>query len=213
MEVIAAYINQFWLTVQSGQMPFDYGWIYLILTFLIMIEGPVAILVAAGASSVGLLNPLYVFIAATMGDLIADGLWYALGYYGKIDWVLRRRRWFGVDPSRVDALKTVIDRHFVKIIIFAKISNGMIVPVLIATGVARVAWRRWFPLLLVANLLNGLVMVLLGYYLASSLLKIQEGIQFAGIAFTAIFLLAASIYLRWYLSRTDLLEKLETNRS
>jgi membrane protein DedA with SNARE-associated domain len=209
---IFGFINQFWLALQLGQTPTENIWVYLILVIMVMIEGPVSILLAAGASSIGLLNPLFVFIAATLGDLIADGLWYALGYYGKIDWVLHRRGWFGVEAGKLDILKRVIERHFVKITLFAKITNGLIVPVLIATGVARVGWKRWFPLLLVLNLLNSLIMVLLGYYLASSLIKIQEGFRYAGIAFSVVFLLVGSIYLRHYLSRTDVMEKLEADR-
>ncbi|GIV62727.1 MAG: hypothetical protein KatS3mg045_0066 [Bellilinea sp.] len=203
IEQIIGFGQNFWAALSSGSASSSHLWLYGVITLLVMVEGPISILLAAGASSAGFLNPLPVFIAATVGNLIADALWYSLGYVGKIDWLLRRRGWFGVDAEKLDLFRQVIHQQAVKLLIFAKLTNGLIVPVLIATGLARVPWRKWFPIIFVTNLLTSLVMVVLGYYMASSLLRVQEGLRYAAFAATLFFLLAASFYMRRLLSRKD----------
>ncbi len=203
IEQIIGFGQNFWTALSSGSASSSHLWLYGVITLLVMVEGPISILLAAGASSAGFLNPLPVFIAATVGNLIADALWYSLGYVGKIDWLLRRRGWFGVDAEKLDLFRQVIHQQAVKLLIFAKLTNGLIVPVLIATGLARVPWRKWFPIIFVTNLLTSLVMVVLGYYMASSLLRVQEGLRYAAFAATLFFLLAASFYMRRLLSRKD----------
>lgn len=203
IEQMLGFGQNFWAALSGGSASSAHLWLYVVITLLVMVEGPVSILLAAGASSAGFLNPLPVFMAATLGNLIADTLWYGLGYIGKIDWLLRRRGWFGVEADKLDLIRRVIHQQAVKLLIFAKLTNGLIVPVLIATGLARVPWRKWFPIIFVTNLLTSLVMVALGYYMASSLLHVHEGLRYAAFAATILFLLAASFYMRRLLSRKD----------
>lgn len=203
IEQVLGFGQNFWAALSSGNASSAHLWFYVVITLLVMVEGPISILLAAGASSAGFLEPLPVFVAATLGNVIADVLWYGVGYIGKIDWLLRRRGWFGVDAAKLDLFRQVIHQQAVKLLIFAKLTNGLIVPVLIATGLARVPWRKWLPIIFVTNLLTSLVMVALGYYMASSLLRIQEGLGYAAIAASILFLLAASFYVRRLLSRKD----------
>uniref|UniRef100_A0A7C4PZN7 VTT domain-containing protein n=1 Tax=Bellilinea caldifistulae TaxID=360411 RepID=A0A7C4PZN7_9CHLR len=209
VEQLLGFGQNFWAALSSGSASSAHLWLYAVITLLVMVEGPVSILLAAGASSAGFLNPLPVFIAATLGNLIADTLWYGLGYIGKIDWLLRRRGWFGVNAEKLDLFRQVIHRQAVKLLIFAKLTNGLIVPVLIATGLARVPLRKWFPIIFVTNLLTSLVMVAIGYTMASSLLRVQQGLRYAAFAATLLFLLAASFYVRHLLSRKDVSAMLE----
>ena len=209
IQQVSDMFREFWFALQTPQLVLPHLWLYLTLVVLVMLEGPISILVAAGVASTGFLNPLPVLISATLGNLIADGLWYSLGYYGKIDWVLHRRKWFGVDPQKLEALKAIINRYAVKLLIFAKVTNGLIVPVLISTGVARVSWRRWFPVILVTNILTSIVMVLIGFFMASSLLHVQQGIRYVAVASTLILLFGGYFLIRRLLSRNDLLASLE----
>lgn len=212
VEQIIGFGQNFWAGLSSGSASSVHLWVYVVITLLVIVEGPITILLAAGASSAGFLNPLLVFIVAMLGNLIADTLWYGLGYIGKIDWLLRRRGWFGVNAEKLNLFRQVIHNQAVKLLIFAKLTNGLIVPVLIATGLARVSLRKWLPIIFVTNLLTSLVMVALGYYMASSLLQVQQGLRYAAFAATLLFLLAASYYVRHLLSRKDvttLLDKVE----
>ena len=115
IEQIFAFGQNFWGALSSGSANAAHVWLYVAITLLVMVEGPISILLAAGASSAGFLNPLPVFIAATVGNLTADALWYGLGYMGKIDWLIRRRGWFGVDAEKIDRIIRDFNASSVKI--------------------------------------------------------------------------------------------------
>lgn len=176
---------------------------------LVALEGEIIILVAAGAASAGFLNPFMVFIAAVLGNLVADLLWYALGYYGRIDWLIHRLKWLGVTSQKLDTLKRIINRDVNKLLVFSKLTNWMMIPALIATGIAQVPWKRWFPLVFVSNLLIGIVMVPLGYFMAASFLQVQKGLQFVALGFSLLFILLATIYVRRIVGRKDWVSEME----
>ena len=89
MADIMAFIETLLLTIKAGQLP-EFGyWSYVILAILVLIEGPVATLLAAAAASAGLMRPTLVFVSAAIGNLTADTLWWLLGYAGKTEWIHR----------------------------------------------------------------------------------------------------------------------------
>lgn len=179
-------------------------WIYLLLVVLIALQGEVTILIAAAAASTGYLDPRAVFVTAVFGNMISDTFWFLLGYYGKIDSLLRRFKWLGVTPERLELLKKLIQRDVTKLLIIAKLTNWMVIPAIIAIGVARIPWRRWFWLIALSDLLIAVVMVPLGYYMASSLMQVQKGIGYIAVGFTIIFLLGGFFYIRHVLNHKDL---------
>ena len=65
------------------------------MALLVVVEGPFATLLGAAAASAGWMRPGLVLIAAAVGNLTADSLWYTLGYAGKLEWVLRFGRRLG----------------------------------------------------------------------------------------------------------------------
>ena len=122
--------------LSNGTQPVTHLWLYGVVAFVVMLEGPFTILIASSAASTGVLEPIPVFAAASLGNLLADSLWYLLGYYGRLDMVLRWR-FLKINPVNIELLKEKMHRHVIKILLVAKMTNGMIVPALIATGVAQ----------------------------------------------------------------------------
>lgn len=202
-------VQNFWAALQAQPDILPHLWLYVSLSLLVMLEGPVSILVAAGAAASGYLNPVPVMVAATFGNLIADSAWYCLGYYGKIDWVLRRRKLFGMDVTKIDALKRIIDRYAERILIFSKMTTGIEIPVLISTGVARISWRRWVPIVLVSNTVISLVWVFVGFTMASRINQIESGMRYVVFAVSVVAIVVAVTFLRRWLSRTDLIADLD----
>jgi len=184
-------------------------WIYALIVLLVMVEGPISILLSAGISATGLLNPLGVFCAATIGNFTADILWYVLGYFGNIDWLLRLPKFMGIDSQKLNRLNRLVNMHAVKLLIFAKLTNGLIVPVLVATGLARVSMRRWFPIIVVANLLTSAVFVFIGYYMILSLKQIEQGVWFLAIIGTLVLVLVSIIFVKRVFNRKDIVTELE----
>lgn len=178
-------------------MPVDFTqhlgiWAYLLLALLVMVEGPVATLAGAVAASTGLMKPVWVFVAASAGNILADLLWYTLGYVGKMEWVHRYGAYVGVRGSLVQRVHNDIQRHSAKFLLLAKLTLGFTIPALVATGLARVPMRRWLWVLLVGESIWTGSLVFLGFHFGRYVQTLEQGMEiitlvggliFAGLVF------------------------------
>jgi len=171
------------------------GWSYILLALLVAIEGPLTTLAGAVAASAGLLNPILVFVSASIGNLTADTLWYSVGYLGKTEWLVRYGSWFGIKEKLIERLQKDIQTHIHKILFVAKLTLGFVVPTLIAAGLARVPMKRWFGILFTAECIWTGALVLAGYYFGTLTQSIETHLRWISIGGTAIFLALVIIYL------------------
>ncbi len=153
------------------------GWSYVVLALLVMIEGPIATLLGAGAASAGLLRPEWVFVAAGSGNLAGDALWYSLGRLGKTEWLLRHGRWLGLTRPELERMESAVRAQAPKIILIAKLTLVFAIPALVATGIARVRWRRWFPVDIFAECVWSGTLVAGGYYASGYMLRLHHDVQ------------------------------------
>jgi membrane protein DedA with SNARE-associated domain len=152
-------------------------WAYFTISFLTLVEGPIATLISAVAASGGYLKPGFVFLAAASGNLTADCLWYLLGYFGNIEWIVRFGRFAGIRREQVLDLQAEIRQNVRKILFIAKLTLGFVIPALIATGLSRVPIRRWIWVLAGAECIWTGSLVLLGYYFGRYLGSLERGLQ------------------------------------
>jgi membrane protein DedA with SNARE-associated domain len=198
-QLLSSFIDlftTFWQALQTGQIPALGLWVYPLLALLTAIEGPFITLFSAFAASTGLINPLLAFIAACIGNLIGDSLWYLLGYFGKMDWLLRRTGRLGIRLDQIEHFENSVQAHATKLLFFAKVTNGFIVPALIAAGVARLPWRRWFPLIALGEALVTGTLIAIIYFTAASLYQVEKGFQYFIFSFSLLFLLGTLIFAR-----------------
>ena len=157
------------------------SWIYFALAILVAVEGPFATLAGAVAASTGLLNPILVFIAASLGNLTADILWYSLGYFGKVEWWLHHVGRLGIKESSLARLQKDIYTHIHKVLFVAKMTLGLVVPTLIAAGLARVPFRRWFGVLFAAECIWTGGLVVTGYYFGYLVQRLETDLRWVSI--------------------------------
>jgi len=186
-QIILQNLGEF---LKSGPLAHLGFWNYIILSLLVAVEGPVATLLGAVAASAGLMRPFLVFLFAAFGNLAADSLWYLLGYLGKIEWLFHGGRHFGVKQEYLERLQRGMRRHTVKILFFAKLSVSFVIPSLIAAGLVKAPWRRWFPALVGAETLWTGSLVLIGYYTSEALKQVEHGLEAFIIAGSILFLVA-----------------------
>jgi membrane protein DedA with SNARE-associated domain len=168
--------------------PLPNVWAYFLLAVMVAVEGPAATLVAAWASSNNLLNPVVVFFAASAGNLLADILWYTLGYLGKLEWLERIGSLVGLRHSTVRRLESTIESNAPRLIFIAKLTLGFVIPVLVATGMARVPIKRWLPVLLIGETLWTGALVVVGFTLGKYLQTLKMGLQIITVAGGVVFL-------------------------
>lgn len=147
------------------------------LAFLAAIEGPIVTLIGAAAASASIMSLSGVFVAATIGNLFGDTLWYALGYFGHIKFVYRVGRWLGVKPEQIDHMQAQIHRNAISILVAAKLTAGLIIPLLVAAGLLKIPWRRWFLPIFFAEIIWTGTLTLLGYHAANWISEIEHGVQ------------------------------------
>jgi membrane protein DedA with SNARE-associated domain len=181
-------MQSFVLAMKSGQIPELGYWTYLVLAFLVAIEGPVATLLGAAAASAGLMRPWLVFLCAACGNLTADSLWYSLGYAGKLEWVLRFGRRLGVRPEFLEKLEQGMHEHAAKILFMAKLTVSFMIPSLIAAGLVKVPWRRWFPALFAGEMIWTGTLMLVGYFATEAIKQVQQGVEYFILALSLVFI-------------------------
>jgi len=75
MEIFHKLFHELLGLVGSSPQP-DVGiWKYLILAFLVAVEGPAATLLGAAAAGIGVMQLKLVFVFASSGILTADTIW------------------------------------------------------------------------------------------------------------------------------------------
>lgn len=197
-----AFFHEFWNALQTGQLP-DLGfWSYVILMVLVFIEGPAATLVAATMAASGLLRADLVFFFSMLANFLADVFWYSLGYFGgdrrillRIGWV--RRRWF-----TIRRLQRGLHGRAAKIYLLTKLSMGlMTIPLLVASGLARVPWYRLALVSLVVEPIWNALLVLAGLRLGEYVAQMERGLQTIAIVGTVVVLFVLLILYRRMFAR------------
>jgi len=197
-----AFFHEFWNALQTGQLP-DLGfWSYVILMALVFIEGPAATLVAATMAASGILRADLVFLFSMLANFMADVFWYSLGYFGgdrrillRIGWV--RRRWF-----TIRRLQKSLHGRAAKIYLLTKLSMGlMTIPLLIASGLARVPWYRLAIVSVVVEPIWNALLVFAGLRLGEYVAQMERGLQVIAVVGTLVLLFVLLILYRRMFAR------------
>jgi hypothetical protein len=94
-------------------------------------------------------------------------------------------------------LQVAIRAHSVKLILLAKLSISLMIPTLVAAGLARVPWRRWFPVVFILELLWIGLLVQVGYHATGAITRFEHSLQTAGV----IVLVLVIVCVVWYVRR------------
>ena len=157
-------------------------WSYPLLTVLVILEGRIVTLLAAVAASLGYMRLPPVMISAIVGGIVADGLWYLLGYkYGK-EPVLRYGRWLGLRRHHLEQVQSEMREHGPRLLFVAKAFSVLVIPVLVAAGVARVPFRRWFPIVLLGELVWVPALAVIGFQTAEVVRRVELGLHYLPLA-------------------------------
>jgi membrane protein DedA with SNARE-associated domain len=208
---ILNFIQIFMVALKSNQLPQLGNWTYLLLAVLVAVEGPIATLLGGVAASAGLMKLDLVFLSAVTGNLTADSLWYTLGYLGKIETFLRFGRRMGVSREMLEHLEAGIQEHATRILFIAKLTVSFVIPSLIAAGLVKAPWRRWFPAIFTGEMLWTGALTLIGFYATETLKRLEKGVEFmalgGGLIFVFFILFMLIRYLKKRYQAADLANK------
>jgi membrane protein DedA with SNARE-associated domain len=188
LNTAAQLLSQVVQILQTGRANEFAAWTYILLAFLVLIEGPIAVLAASAAASTGLMRPGLVFLSAAVGNLTADSLWWFLGYAGKPEWIHGIGRRLKIRESMLEHLKHSMVKHATQVMFLAKITLSFSIPTLIAAGLLRIPWKRWFPWFVLAEIMWTGSLVLIGYYATQAVTRVAEGVEYGLLGASLVFL-------------------------
>jgi len=164
---------------------------YLLLFPLVMLEGPLATVCAGFLVAAGFANLYLVYAIAVGADLAADTIYYLLGRSARYPPPRRIVRRFGLTEGRLARLEEVVRTNAPKALIGAKIVDAAAIPVLVATGLAKMDYGRFLILNVAATLPKAAVLMAVGFLVG------EQAIQYLdrGSAFVALFALALAVWL------------------
>ncbi|MXZ23213.1 MAG: DedA family protein [Caldilineaceae bacterium SB0665_bin_25] len=157
-------------------------WSYPLLTVLVILEGRIVTLLAAVAASLGYIRLPLVMVCAIVGGIVADGLWYLIGYkYGNGP-ILRFGRWLGLRRHHLEQLQSEMRESGPRLLFAAKAFSVLVIPVLVAAGMARVPFRRWFPIVLLGELIWVPALAVIGYQTTEVVRRVELGLHYLPLA-------------------------------
>ena len=209
MDTAAALLSHFFTILQVGKVAEFDAWTYFLLGFLVLVEGPIAVLAASAAAAGGLMRPGLVFLSAAVGNLTADSLWWLLGYAGKPEWIHSVGRRLKIRESQIEHLKRTMVKHATRVMFLSKITLSFSIPALIAAGLLRIPWKRGFPWFVLAEVLWTGSLVLIGYYTTQAIARVAQGMEFVLLGASVLFVVVLILWGRRLLKKLELEDSAE----
>jgi membrane protein DedA with SNARE-associated domain len=78
--------------------------------------------------------------------------------------------------------------HAAKILFMAKLTVSFMIPSLIAAGLIKVPWRRWFPALFAGEMIWTGSLMLIGYFATEAIKRVQQGVEYFVLALSLVFI-------------------------
>ncbi len=168
------------------------------LMFLAMVfEGPVVIMAASFAASMGYFNPGIVFALAALGDLTGDLIWFAAGYFGRVAFLSRFQHRFNASRERTRKLGQLINRHPGKTLVAIKLSPFVPIPGLVAVGASHLSPGKFAAIVSLIIIPKTVLFVALGYFFGYAYGTIALYLKGQIYAFFIILALALVFYLAY----------------
>jgi len=173
---------------------------YPTMLVLMIVEGPIATILAAFAASLGFFNIYFVFILSMLGDVIGDIILYTIGYTGGAQALAKAEKILKIKPETVAKLEKLFLLHGKKTIFAVKSTTGLCWITFIAAGAVRMKFQEF----LFGSISGGIVwssfLVIMGYFFGYAFDKINDYIKYAGLiifAAAAIFFTILTIYKKY----------------
>jgi len=163
--VMTLFVNAIWV---------KYGLLFLIT----VVEGPLIMMAAGYAASLGFINFPIAYGFVVVADLVGDSLFYLIGYCCGQSGVGFLARWIKIPPTTADRMKNLYHRNYGKSLILAKITHAAGMPFLVGAGLARIDFRKFILFNFIATLPKALAFLVIGYYFGAAAATIDRYLKY-----------------------------------
>ncbi|MBI2023871.1 VTT domain-containing protein [Candidatus Giovannonibacteria bacterium] len=183
---------------------------YLILFPIAAFEGPVVAFTAGFLVSQGYLNFFITYVILIFGDIIPDSTYYSLGRFAEGNaFASKYARKIGLTPRRLEAMKKLWHKHTAKTMIITKLAYGLSTPLLIASGYAKIPFKKFITYSTLQSLVQYAIFLFLGFYFGNSydlIFKYFNNVQMivaAAVIIFAIIYYAGTITLKKVIAKKE----------
>jgi membrane protein DedA with SNARE-associated domain len=175
---------------QTGQHIFEflrhYG--YWAMLPLMIIEGPVATIIAAMLASLGAFSWPVVLLFSILGDVIGDILLYGAGYKWGMGFVRGFGKYMGITEAVVLRMEKYFQKHGGKTIFAVKSTTGLCWATFAAAGIVKMDFKKFLKNSILGGLVWSGFLVAMGYFYGYLWRDLKQYISWVGwiIFFAAI---------------------------
>jgi membrane protein DedA with SNARE-associated domain len=100
-----------------------------------------------------------------IGDMIADIMWYWIGYFGGMKFVDRFGKYFGITRHRIEIVSLFYHKYHERILFISKITTGFgfALITLITAGLVKIPFKKYFILNFLGGFIWAGLLMSLGY--------------------------------------------------
>jgi membrane protein DedA with SNARE-associated domain len=182
---------------------------YSLMFLAMLIEGPTITAAAAFAAAVGFFNIYIVFILSIFGDVVADIIYYAIGYWGRFSVVNKFGHRFGLSTLRMGKIEDLLKQHTIKTMIAIKSTPVLAFPGLMLVGAAKMPIGRFILWCFLITLPKALFFVIIGYYFGYMYNTISRYVENGSLIILVFAVSIFVIYMIYKKVSASLAEKIE----
>ncbi len=168
-----------------------------------IVEGPVIAVIAGWLCTMGIFNPVYVYLIIVAGDAVGDSLVYLLGRWSKSKsaskYLKKINRLFGLNTASIANTKIFFETNPFKTIALSKIILGIGVAGIFMAGNARIPYRKFIGICLFTSAMQYIVYISIGVFFGQAYLQINHYLNY----FATFSLLAALAVILFFLLKSQ----------
>lgn len=167
---------------QSGQHIFEFlrSYGYWFMLPLMIIEGPVATIIAAMLASLGAFNVFIVLLFSILGDMLGDILLYGAGYKWGMGFVRGFGRRMGITETVVLKMEKYFEKHGGKTIFAVKSTTGLCWATFAAAGIVKMDFKKFVKYSFLGGIVWSGFLVSMGYFYGYLWKEIKQYISWVG---------------------------------
>lgn len=167
------------------------SWQYLILFSIVVIEGPIATVVAGFLVAQGNINFYLAYPLVVIADLVGDTFYYSIGRWGrKFGFKI-----FRIKNEKFKELEKRFNENSGKAMLIGKAAHGFGGAFIFIAGVARMPYGKFLFYNAIASIPKSLILLLAGYFFGESYLKIGKYLDYYSYTILALGIIILISYI------------------
>jgi membrane protein DedA with SNARE-associated domain len=184
---------------------------YFLMLVGMIVEGPIVTAAAAFAVAKGYFNIEIVFLLSLLGDVLADSVFYSIGYIGHVPIVKKIGPKFGLSDKRLQILQDHLHKHGRKTLAAIKLNPITPLPGLMLVGAVRMPWRKFISTSLLITVPKTILFLIIGYYFSKAFDGLAVYFQKGAYAFIVLAIVGVVIFFGYRYISTKLSTMFDKN--